>query len=89
MKNRYIKFFKKELIVLLLLLIVVFISFGITYANFIYNSEDKRAVEMFAGSLNYNLKINDVYQSNIEVPKGSSIINLEIESTKIGIAQSD
>ena len=81
MKSKYIKFFKKEMIFLLLLLIVVFISFGITYANFIYNSNDKRAVEMFAGSLGYNLMINDVYQNNIGVPKGSSIINLEIEST--------
>jgi len=81
MKNKYIKFFKKELIFLLLLLIVVFISFGITYANFIYNSEDKRAVEMFTGSLSYNLKINDTYQSSLIVNPGSSILNIEIEST--------
>ena len=81
MKSKYISFFKKELVFLLLLLIVVFISFGITYANFIYNSDDKRAVEMFAGSLGYNIKINDVYQNNIDVYKGSSIIDLEIEST--------
>ncbi len=81
MKSRYIKFFKKELVFLLLLLIVVFISFGITYANFIYNSDNKRAVEMFASSLSYNMKINDIYTSNINVAKGSSIIDLEIEST--------
>jgi hypothetical protein len=81
MKDKYIVFFKKEIIFLLLLLIVVCISFGITYANFVYNSNDKRAVEMFAGSLNYNLKINGEYQNSIEVSKGSSIINLEIKST--------
>lgn len=80
MKSRYIKFFKKELVFLLLLLIVVFISFGITYANFIYNSDDKRAVEMFTGSLDCNIKINNTYQNNINVSKGSSIITLELES---------
>ena len=81
MKNKYISFFKKELIFLLILLIVVCISFGITYANFVYNYEDKRAVEMFAGALSYNLKINGIYQNNIDLVPGSSIINLEIEST--------
>ena len=81
MKNKYISFFKKELIFLLILLIVVCISFGITYANFVYNSEDKRAVEMFAGALSYNLKINGIYQNNIDLVPGSSIIDLEIEST--------
>jgi len=81
MKSKYISFFKKELIFLLVLLIVVCISFGITYANFVYNSEDKRAVEMFAGALSYNLKINGTYQNNIDLVPGSSIIDLEIEST--------
>ncbi len=81
MKNKYIKFFKKELVFLLILLIVVCISFGMTYANFIYNSENKRAVEMFTGSLKSNIKINGTYSNSITLSPGSSIINLEIEST--------
>ena len=81
MKSRYIKFFKKELVFLLVLLIVVCISFGITYANFIYNSEGKRAVEMFTGALSYNMKINDEYRNNIDLLPGSQIINIDIEST--------
>ena len=79
MKNKYISFFKKEIVFLLLLLIVVCISFGITYANFVFDSENKRAVEMFTGALTYNLKINGTYQNNITVPSGSSILNIEIE----------
>lgn len=81
MKNKYIKFFKKELVFLLILLIVVCISFGMTYANFVYNSENKRAVEMFTSSLKYNLKINEVYQNSIVITPGSHIVSLEIEST--------
>ena len=80
MKSRYIKFFKKELVFLLVLLIVVCISFGITYANFIYNSEGKRAVEMFAGALSYNIKINGEYKNNIDLIPGSQIVNIDIES---------
>ena len=81
MKSKYIKFFKKELVFLLVLLIVVCISFGITYANFIYNSEGKRAVEMFAGALSYNIKINGEYKNNIDLIPGSQIVNIDIEST--------
>lgn len=81
MKNKYIKFFKKELIFLLVLLIVVCISFGITYANFIYDSESKRAVEMFAGALTYNIKINGNYQNNIDLISGSQIVDIELETT--------
>ena len=61
MKERYIKFFKKELVFLLILLLVVCFSFGVSYSNFVYNSDKHRAVEMYTSSLKYEVTINNTF----------------------------
>ena len=80
MKERYIKFFKKNVVVLVILLIVVCFSFGISYSNFIYNSNNHRAVEMYVNKLKYNIKINNILTNKIDIPSGNSVVNIEIES---------
>ncbi len=80
MKERYVKFFKKNVVVLVILLIVVCFSFGISYSNFIFNSNNHRAVEMHVNKLKYNIKINNTLTNKIDVPSGNSVINIEIES---------
>ena len=80
MKERYIKFFKKNVVVLVILLIVVCFSFGISYSNFVYNSNNHRAVEMHINKLKYNIKINNTLTNKIDIPSGNSVVNIEIES---------
>ncbi len=80
MKEKYIKFLKKNVVVLVILLIVVCFSFGISYSNFIYNSNNHRAVEMHIDKLNYSIKINNTNTNEITVSPGNSLIELEIES---------
>jgi len=75
MKEKYVKFFKKELVVLLILLIVVCFSFGVTYSNFIYNSDSYRAVEMFTSKLEYEL---DNKQFN--VTPNNNLITIKVKS---------
>ena len=75
MREKYIKFFKKELIFLLILLVIVCFSFGLTYSNFIYSSDEFRAVEMFTSKLNYELSENKII-----VNSGNNLIKLNIKS---------
>lgn len=75
MKEKYIKFFKKELVFLLILLIVICFSFGVTYSNFVYNEENHRAVEMFTGALKYEIDNN-----KISVLPGNNLVNIKIKS---------
>ncbi len=80
MKAKYMKFFKRNIIVLVILLIVVFFSFGISYSNFVYNSIDHRAVEMHINKLKYNIKINDENTNNIVLTPGNNTLIINIES---------
>ena len=80
MKDKYIKFFKKELVFLLILLVVICFSFGVSYSNFIYNSTPKRAVEMFTGKLSYEMKINGIITNEINVYPGTTLVNVEVRS---------
>ena len=80
MKEKYIKFFKKEIIILLILLIVICFSFGVTYSNFVYNSSEKRAVEMFTSKLTYEVKLNENVTNEIEVNPGITLVDVEIKS---------
>ena len=80
MKDKYIKFFKKELVFLLILLLVVSFSFGVSYSNFIYNSDMHRAVEMYNSSLKYEIEFNNAKVNNITVKPGNNLINLNIKS---------
>ena len=75
MKEKYIKFFKKELIFLLLLLVVICFSFGLTYSNFVYSSDSYRAVEMFANKLNY-----EVNNKTISVKPGNNLVKINVKS---------
>lgn len=80
MRNRYIKFFKKELVVLLILLGVVCFSFGVTYANFVVKSDNYRAVEMFASKLSENIFINGELTNKYTVNPGNNVVNIDIKS---------
>lgn len=80
MKDKYIKFFKREIIFLLILLVVVCFSFGVTYSNFIYNSEEHRAVEMFTSALDYEVTINNEVTNKIIVKPGNNLVKLSIKS---------
>lgn len=80
MKDKYIKFFKREVIFLLILLVVVCFSFGVTYSNFIYNSESHRAVEMFTSSLKYEVSINGEVTNKASLLPGNNVLNVEIKS---------
>ena len=75
MKEKYIKFFKKELVFLLLLLVVICFSFGLTYSNFVYSSEEFRAVEMFTSKLDY-----EVSNKTITAKPGNNLFKISIKS---------
>lgn len=77
---KYINIIKKTIIVLFVLLLVVCFSLGKSYSNFVYKTDDYRAVEMIVGKLNYNIKINDEMKDSIVVNPGNSVLNIEIES---------
>lgn len=75
MKDKYIKFFKKELVFLLILLVIVCFSFGLTYSNFVYSSDEFRAVEMFASRLEYELS-----NTKLTVKPGNNYYKINIKS---------
>ena len=75
MKEKYIKFFKKELVFLVLLLVVICFSFGLTYSNFVYSSEEFRAVEMFTSKLDY-----EVSNKTITAKPGNNLFKINIKS---------
>ncbi len=79
-REKYTKYLKKNIVLLVILLIVVCFSFGITYSNFIFESKDHRAVEMYVGKLNYDIKINDILTNKINVSSGNTVIDLKIKS---------
>ncbi len=80
MVNKYIGYLKKSVIFLVILLFVVSFSFGMTYSNFIYNSDSHRAVEMFTSKLDYTVKINDIETKNIELNPGNNNLSVSIKS---------
>lgn len=81
MKDRkYIKTIRKRIIVLTAALIIACVSFSVSYSNFVYNSTSHRAVEMYAQSLSYELKINDIYTNDIQVEPGNKFITVSITS---------
>ena len=80
MKEKYIKFFKKEVIFLTILFVIICFSFGVTYSNFIFNSEPHRAVEMVNTKLEYEIKINNKVSSSYELLPGNNVLNIEITS---------
>ena len=57
--DRYISYIRNRIIILCAALVIVCVSFGVSYSNFVYNSKEHRAVEMFVNKLNYVLKINN------------------------------
>ena len=79
MTYKYVNFIKKQIVFLLILLVIVCFSFGVTYSNFIYNSDSHRAVEMFASSLDYELSINNQNNEVILKP-GNNIIHIKLKS---------
>lgn len=75
MREKYIKFFKKEMVFLLILLIVICFSFGLTYSNFVYHSDSYRAVEMFTSKLKYELS-----NSKLTIKPGNNLYKINIKS---------
>ncbi len=80
MKNKYINIIKWSFVILTVLLIVVCFLLSSSYSNFVYNSDNHRAVEMIVSKLNYKIKINGSETENISVKPGINVLNIEIES---------
>jgi len=78
--KRYQKYLKKRIFVLCLLLVVACFSFGYSYSNFIYESNDHRAVEMYINKLSYDFKINDLETSTYSLTSGINILNIDLKS---------
>ncbi len=79
-RRKYVKIIRNRILVLLALLVIVCVSFSTSYSNFVYNSTDHRAVEMYVSPLNYEIKINDTYNGTIAVKPGNSFVNIDILS---------
>ena len=81
MKNKkYVVVIKRSIVALVILFVIVCFSFGATYSNFVYNSNDHRAVEMHISKLMYSIKINGNPVSEIDIKPGISRLSIEIES---------
>ena len=80
MKTKYMSLLKKVIFVLLILLAVVCFSLSSSFSSFIYESNDHRAVEMFANKLSYNIKINNIDTNKITIKPGGNVINMNIKS---------
>ena len=78
--KRYQKYLKKRIFVLCLLLVVACFSFGYSYSNFIYESNDHRAVEMYVNKLSYDFKINGLDTSTYSLTSGINILNITLKS---------
>ena len=80
MKNKYINIIKWSFVFLTVLLIVVCFLLGSSYSNFVYNSNNHRAVEMIVSKLDYKVKVNNEEVSTINLKPGVNLLNIEIES---------
>ena len=80
MKERYIGMFKIVFVILSILLVVVCFLLGDSYSNFVYSSNDHRAVEMLVGDLKYKIKINNKEENSIKINPGINVLSIEIES---------
>lgn len=80
MRDRYLKVFKRSVVLLIILFVIVCFSFGVSYSNFIFSSTEHRAVEMHIDKLLYAIKINNEPVSEITVNPGINVYNVEIES---------
>ena len=80
MINKYINILKKSIIFLLIVLIIVSYSFGMTYSNFVYNSESHRAVEMFTSKLKYSVNINGQETTEYSLKPGNNLLRINIKS---------
>ncbi len=81
MKNKkYVVVIKRSIVALVILFVIVCFSFGATYSNFVYDSDDHRAVEMHISKLMYSIKINGNPVSEIDIKPGISRVSVEIGS---------
>ena len=80
MKNKYINMIKWSFVILIVLLMVVCFLLGSSYSNFVYNSNNHRAVEMIVSKLNYKVRINEEEKSYLDIKPGINLFNIEIES---------
>ena len=78
--KKYYNMIRNRVIFLVIMLTIVCISFNASYSNFIYNSNNHRAVEMYISSLQYEFKINDLYTDTITVRPGNTYIKTSITS---------
>ena len=78
--KRYYKMIKHRVIFLVIILLVVCVSFNASYSNFIYNSNNHRAVEIYVSSLLYDFKVNDAYTDTITVKPGNTYVSTSITS---------
>ena len=80
MRERYISVFKKIFVIISLLLVIVCFLLGSSYSNFIYSSNNHRAVEMIVNELNYKVIINNTENDVVKVKPGINIYSVEIDS---------
>ena len=78
--DRYISYIRNRIIILCAALVIVCVSFGVSYSNFVYNSKEHRAVEMFVNKLNYVLKINNTEMTVVNVKPGNTLLNISLTS---------
>lgn len=78
--EKYISYIRNRIIILCAALVIVCVSFGVSYSNFVYNSKEHRAVEMFVNKLNYILKINNTEMTVVNVKPGNTLLNISLTS---------
>ena len=75
----YFKSKSKRFFLISMLLSIICPILGTTYSMFIFTSENYRTSEMYIGNY-YEIKINGEITNTINIPKGETIIDLEITS---------
>ena len=80
MIKQYFKEKSKKLVLVSGLMCLLGLALSVSYATFVFSSENYRASEMYIGSLLYTLKIDGQSTSKIKVPSGTSDYIVEIIS---------
>ena len=78
--EKYISYIRNRIIILCAALVIVCVSFGVSYSNFVYNSKEHRAVEMFVNKLNYILKVNNTEMTVVNAKPGTTLLNISLTS---------
>jgi len=78
--KRLFHFNIKKNILVLMMIVCLCPILSVSYASFVFNTEEYRASEMYIGKLLYGIKINNEAVSEITISPGSHEINVEVTS---------